>query len=201
MSRGLVHGVGVYEKGDRFFSGTSPFQTREYRAWIAMLRRCYSKTLSKSTSSKYTSYRDCTVSENFKNFQYFAEWCQHQIGFNKVGYSLDKDIIKVGNREYGEDSCVFVPEEINNFVLTLKKVRGAYPVGVYLDKRVGKFVARVSDLKEVKWLGSFSTPEEAFQAYKIAKENRAKELAIKYEGVVDDRVTTALNNYTITIDD
>lgn len=30
----------------------------------------------------YTTYHNCYVAEEFKDFQFFAEWCNKQIGFN-----------------------------------------------------------------------------------------------------------------------
>ena len=201
MSRKLVYGVGYYEKSERFFSGTSPFQTKEYKTWKSMLRRCYSKEVGWNVDRKTASYLGCVVSENFKNFQYFAEWCQHQVGFDLFGYSLDKDILFKGNREYHEDKCVFVPQEMNNFPLTCKFVRGDCPVGVTFDKRLCKYAAKIHFDGAHRHLGVYKTSEEAFNAYKTAKESQAKQLAIKYKGLVDERVIESLNNYTVEITD
>lgn len=48
-----------------------------------------------------------------------------------------------------------------------------------------------------EYLGFYNTPEDAFVAYKNAKENYAKELAVKWKDLVDIRVTEALLNYTV----
>ena len=51
------------------------------------------------------------------------------------------------------------------------------------------------------YLGLFDTPEKAFQAYKIAKENYLKELAEKYKSQIDPRAYDALMNYQVEITD
>lgn len=50
-------------------------------------------------------------------------------------------------------------------------------------------------------LGYFRTPEEAFQSYKIAKEEWIKEVANKWRDKLDVKVYEALCNYKIEIDD
>jgi len=52
-----------------------------------------------------------------------------------------------------------------------------------------------------KCIGRFNTIEEAFYAYKKAKENYIKETANKYKDVIDIRVYNALMNYEVEITD
>jgi hypothetical protein len=199
----LVCGVGVYEKG-KYVAYVGGISTKEYRIWISMLQRCYLT----SVQTKYPTYIGCSVSENFKNFQWFAEWCNNQIGFGIKGYQLDKDIIIKGNKVYSEDTCVFLPKPVNMFLTDCKRLRGSLPIGVTLHKlfRVnGKIDTYIracisSDNKNIS-LGSYDTPEAAFAAYKEAKEAMAKQLAIKWAGMVDDRVITALNNFEVHYND
>ena len=56
---------------------------------------------------------------------------------------------------------------------------------------------------ETKFIGRFNTPLEAFNAYKIAKENYIKELAEKYfqEGKITEKVYNALMKYEVEITD
>lgn len=167
-------------------------RTKEYDLWTAMLSRVY--------SGRYKAYTSCSVSDNFKNFQYFAEWCQHQIGFNIEGYSLDKDILVKGNKIYSEDTCVFVPDELNGSMLLQKKSRGEYPIGVQYRANYTNRPYRAIHTK-TNYSSSHATAECAFQAYKQVKEDYMKSLAVKYKGTVDDRVIVALENYTVNIED
>jgi hypothetical protein len=52
-------------------------------------------------------------------------------------------------------------------------------------------------------LGTFDTPYDAFNAYKIAKEQYIKELAEKYiqEGKITEKVYNALMRYEVEITD
>ena len=55
--------------------------------------------------------------------------------------------------------------------------------------------------KKKRHLGSFDTPEEAFQAYKVAKESHIKEIADKWKDKIEPRVYEAMYNYKVEITD
>lgn len=192
----LVYGAGVYKKG-KFTSKKFNKITKEYRIWSAMLQRCHSEIW----KLKYQSYRNCTCSESFKDFQYFAEWCQKQIGFENDGWHLDKDILVKGNKHYSEDTCIFVPSRLNLAFVKNDKVRGELPVGVYFNKQMRKYRARLWLETGYTYLGSFDTSKEAFLTYKQQKEMYLKRLAETYAGLVDGRVIDALTQYVVEITD
>ena len=196
MSEKLVHGVGVYEKGE-YTSRVGGMRTKEYELWKSMLQRCYSQRF----QVRCSTYIGCTISEEFKYFQKFAEWCQSQAGFGVKGYSLDKDLIYKGNKQYNRDSCAFVPSEVNTLILQRNSSRGEWPIGVYLDKNSGRFRAKCSLGKTPQHIGYFSTPEEAFLCYKTAKEAYIKVVAEKYKDSIDPRVYQALMEWEIHIYD
>jgi len=122
-------------------------------------------------------------------------------GFGFDGWELDKDIIHKGSKLYSKDSCCFVPTEVNLLLTKCDNSRGEYPVGVYFDKPSGKFMARLRINGKMKYLGLFSTPEEAFFAYKLAKEAQIKAVAEKWKHLLDERVFQALLAYEVNIDD
>ena len=74
-----VCGVGIL--GAKYPSKVNDVKTKEYELWTSMLERCYSATLKK----KYPTYEGCEVSDNFKSFEYFYEWCNKQIGSGNEG--------------------------------------------------------------------------------------------------------------------
>lgn len=141
------------------------------------------------------------MSENFKYFQYFAEWCNNQIGFGNLDWHLDKDILVKGNKQYSENTCCFIPSEVNLLFTKRGRLRGEYPIGVTFHKGQGKFNARVMKEGVKLNLGSFNCPVEAFYAYKCAKEQHIKDVANRYREVIDERVYFAMINYEINIDD
>ena len=50
-------------------------------------------------------------------------------------------------------------------------------------------------------LGYFETPKEAFQAYKVAKENYIKQVADEYKDKIPYRLYEAMYNYEVEITD
>ena len=191
-----VFGVGIV--GTKYLIKVNGVITKEYVLWKGMLQRCYSDTYKK----KYTTYEGCEASENFKSFEYFYEWCHRQVGFNNKDWQLDKDLLIKGNKVYSEDSCVFLPREINQLLVKCTASRGKYLIGVYWCNTKKAFVAQVGKSKgKQERLGCFKTEIEAFNAYKVAKEAFVKEQAEKWKGKIDDRAYNALMKYTVEITD
>ena len=195
-----VFGVGVV--GTKYPPTINDVQTKEYVLWQSMLRRCYSDAYKK----KHPTYEGCEVSDNFKSYEYFYEWCHNQIGFGNDGngntFQLDKDLLTKGNKVYSEYSCIFLPNEINLLLTKRTTSRGNHLIGVYYHKRDKAFVAQVNKNKgKQEHLGYFATEIEAFNAYKTAKEAFVKEQANKFKSQIDERAYEALMNYTVEIDD
>ena len=191
-----VFGVGIL--GTKYLTTIIGRTTKEYELWTHMLQRCYSNTLKK----KYPTYEGCEVSDNFKNYEYFYEWCHNQIGFGIEGFELDKDLLIKGNKVYNESTCVFIPAEINSLLTKCTASRGECLIGVSWHKRDKVFMATVSKNKgKSEHLGSFNTEIEAFKAYKEAKEVFVKEQANKFKSQIDIRAYSALMNYTVEITD
>ena len=169
--------------------------TDAYNRWHGMLKRCY---YSKEHTQRRQSYSDCIVCPEWLRFSVFKEW------FDKnyiQGYALDKDIISKGNRVYSPDTCCFVPQEINGLIIQNKSRRNSCPIGVFPIKYSNRTKYRAS-MNDV-YIGTYDTPEEAFQAYKSAKEQKVKELATQYfqEGKITQRVYHALMEYQVEITD
>ena len=191
-----VHGVGLL--GTKYSNTINGVRTKEYVLWQSMLERCYSDKFQK----KYPTYEGCEVSDNFKYYEYFYEWCHKQVGFNNEGWHLDKDLLVKGNKVYSEDSCIFIPEEINLLLTKRTASRGEYLIGVHWSKTNKAFRAQVSKSKgKREHLGLFNTELEAFFAYKQAKESFIKEQANKFKSEIDPRAYEALMNYTVEITD
>ena len=191
-----VCGVGII--GTKYPVSEGGRDTKDYALWKRMLERCYSDSYQK----KRPTYEGCEVSDNFKYYEYFYEWCNKQIGFDVKGWHLDKDLLIKGNKVYSENSCVFIPPEINTLLIKRAASRGEYLIGVYWDKTHKAFVAQVNKNKgKQEHLGLFTTEIEAFNTYKQAKETFIKEQAEKWKSQIDTRAYNALMNYEVSIDD
>ena len=190
-ARTLVKGVGIF---DSEFATTDKEVLMADRVWRSMLSRCYSKKY----QEKEPSYIDCSVCEEWLLFSNFKKWFDE----NYVdGYALDKDILIKGNKVYSPDTCCFVPQEINAMLTKCNRTRGMYPIGV--SKCKNRFRVYLSVSGSRLFLGSFVTIEEAFNAYKKAKEAHIKEVAQRYyvKGEITERVYDALMRYEVEITD
>lgn len=196
---GLIYGVGVNDR--RLPTRVNGKTTREYNLWDNMLRRCYSST----SHERQPTYIGCEVSDAFRHYSYFHEWANEQIGFRSTDYSgawqMDKDLLVKGNKVYGENTCVFVPQCLNRLLVKRDASRGACPIGVSWHKQTEMYKAtcRVDGVQQ--HLGCYSTAKDAFYAYKEFKENLIKRVAREYQDQIDPRVFEALLNYAVEIND
>lgn len=197
----LIHKFGVVD-----FEGkvtTNGRRNKDYSLWASMLQRCYSA----NTNARKGVYIGCSVSENFKSYSYFSLWCEKQKGYgnkdcnNKV-WHLDKDLLVKGNRVYSEDTCVFIPQQINALLTKRQNLRGEHPIGTSLNRKSGKFQANCKNGDgKLIYLGLHATPKEAFLVYKTFKESLIKEVANKYKEQLDQRAYKALMEYQVEITD
>ena len=195
-----VYSIGIV--GTKYPSTINGVLTKEYNLWQHMLKRCYSDKYQK----KRPTYEGCEVSDNFKSYEYFYDWCNKQIGFSNDGngypFHLDKDLLVKGNKIYSESTCVFIPSEINSLLTKCTASRGKHLIGVSWHKTRKSFIAMVNKNKgKQEHLGYFSTEIEAFNAYKQAKESFIKEQAEKWKDEIDERAYSALMNYQVEITD
>ena len=191
-----VHGVGI--AGAKYPITVNGVKTKEYMLWCSMLERCYNATYQKQRPT----YEGCEVSDNFKSYEYFYEWCNKQIGFDSEDWHLDKDLLIKGNKVYSESTCVFIPREVNTLLTKSTASRGEHLIGVFWNKTNNAFRARVNKNKgKQEHLGYFNTEIEAFKAYKEAKESFIKEQANVWKDKIDERAYKALMNYTVDIND
>ena len=168
-----------------------------YRQWQNMIVRCYNERY----HIRFPTYIGCTVSDEFKDYSKWREWYDNY-PCKQDGWHMDKDLLIKGNKVYSEDTCVFLPKEINLVLTKRTASRGEHLIGVHWCKRDKSFKAQISKNKgKQEYLGSFKTEIEAFNAYKVAKESFVKEQADKYKDMLDPRAYSALQNYVVNIDD
>lgn len=194
FKRSLVYGVGVNDWNGKVWVGGKMIM--EYNLWCAMLQRCFDEKY----KQKKPTYNDVTCSKEWLSMTPFIEDVSKMKGYGFEGWQLDKDILVKGNKLYSKDTCCFVPQEVNSLLIKRDNCRGEYPVGVYFDKATG-IRARLRINGKAKHLGYFTTADEAFQAYKLAKEAQIKVVAQKWKHLLDNRVFQALMAYEVAIDD
>lgn len=198
----LVFGLGFNDR--KYPASIGRVNTETYRVWSRMLHRC-----TNDCHIDHKSYIGTTCSDNFKNYSFFYEWCNKQIGFgnkdeNRRSWQLDKDLLIKGNKLYSEDTCVFVPPKMNKLLIKSDAARGECPIGVSVHKTTRKYKASCGSAKQIGqdiYLGLFDTSLDAFLAYKTYKEMVIKEVANEYKEQIDPRAYQALMCYEVNIND
>ena len=182
-----VYGVGI---NDVPGSGArKPNQKAYYHVWCRMLERSYHH-------NHYPTYAGCTVDPRWHYLSNFKQWYEDQ--GDVTGKQLDKDIISPNNKVYGPDTCFFVSRQLNMFFTKSDKIRGKYPIGVCYHRgqhssRKKPYQVQVRNGEgKLKFIGSYYTPEEAYQAFIQAKKGELLERFILPE--TDQRLKNALMN-------
>ncbi len=157
--------------------------------WDSINRRC------KDDEIKLPSYYGCR--NIFQDFQYFASWCQDQYGYLERleggnFWHIDKDILVPGNKNYGPDTCCFVPPILNS-LLTFNKKGINLPPGVTKSKYSG-YQCNISIGGKKRYLGTFSTPEEAYNAWKVAKIEYVESILEIYKDM-PEKVIAGIRNH------
>lgn len=182
-----IFGVAIFDYSNIINKNT--IEHKSYTVWYSMIRRCYSDVYHKG----HPTYIGCTVCDEWLLFSNFKKWFDE----NYIeGYALDKDILIKGNKVYSPETCCFVPNEINQLLCNKSKRKHDLPKGVCKTK-YNKYIACLSVGNNIKRLGNYNTKEEAFNAYKRAKEEYIKEVANRYKYKIDVRAYNSLIDYVI----
>ena len=175
---------------------------KEFKIWFHMIERCYDAKY----QERNPTYKGCKVEDYLLNFQHMGEWLEnnyYEVPGEKM--CLDKDILCKGNKVYSRETCIFVPQRINTLFTKRDKSRGDTPIGVTPTSSGNYRVDCHNGYGKTIYLGTYSTREEAFQAYKEYKEKVIKEVIDSYEGIIPEpfysRLKTAMYNYEVEITD
>jgi hypothetical protein len=130
----------------------------QYSVWVNMVHRGYSEKV----RSKYPTYKDVTICEEWRSFSAFKSWMDTQ---EWNGKDLDKDILVIGNKHYSPETCCFVEHSINSMLIDCGAARGFLPQGVTFHSETGKYRARCRVKGGIKYLGLHITAVAASKAY------------------------------------
>lgn len=159
--------------------------TSAYICWSDLLGRIYGKII----NIKEPTYKNCTISEEWLNFQNFADfYYKNCLDFS---FQIDKDIILKNNKHYSSETCCFVPNEINMLFRSYEK-ENIYGEGIRLktDRKIPKFTAQFRNI----YLGKSENLETIQKIYFKAKEQYIHQLAEKYKKYLKSEIYTLLKN-------
>ena len=148
-----------------------------YQAWGNMLSRAYSAKY----HARQPTYSGVSVCDEWRSFMSFRGWwIENQVD----GWQLDKDLMS-DSREYSPETCVFVPQWLNNLTTDSGAARGVHPIGVKFHKGTGRFQAQCRNTVTNKnqHIGLFDTTEEAHLAWRTRKLELALELKPKMDEI------------------
>jgi len=171
-----LHGVGYY--GDTSSEIYKKYAgTKAVTMWKGMIKRSFSKLELKHKIAQ----RSNEVSEDFKCLVNFLKFYDENAYYIGEELALDKDLLSLkGRRLYSSETCCLLPDRLNNLINVTHAKQSSEPTGV-CKRENGQFGAKVLIDKKPVNLGTFDTPEEAFLAYKTAKEAYVKQVADEYK--------------------
>ena len=168
--------VGYIGNG-RFKSMVNKKTTQEYEVWRNMLQRCYDE----KTQERQPGYKMVKVCKDWHNFQNFAKFYEDNYPkINNLKLSLDKDLLQQGteNKIYSPETCVFLPQYVNNFLTNKKSNNTSGYTGVswYSDSKKWVVHIHLLEKNKQKTLGYFQTPELASQSYQQARAEQSEKV-------------------------
>ena len=177
-----IRGIGYLGEGE-YMTNQSLHERRAFGIWCGMIDRVYNE----EKRSKYETYSDCIICDEWQNYQIFREWYDkefYQVGTERM--HLDKDILVKGNKFYSPDTCLIVPQRINMLFLQ-KPNKYNLPSGIS-PMANNRYRADYNGKK----VGNYDTLEEAIQAHDNEKRKAIKKVADEYKQVIPDKVYKAL---------
>lgn len=117
-----LFGVGYIGDGE-YKTKYNKKPSKAYQILHDMITRCYSRKY----QIKKPSYKTCTVSKEWHNFQNFAKWFDSNY---MEGFVLDKDLLSSCKKIYSKETCVFIPHCLNSFMTNKKSSNKSECIGV-----------------------------------------------------------------------
>ena len=198
----MVYGVGIV--GDKYKTvDENSKSTKEYMTWYHIIQRCFSSRL----KEKQPAYKNIVCCNEWLLYENFYDWLHSQPNFDKwysgKRWAVDKDILIKDSKIYSPETCCLIPQNVNCLFLKREAERGPYPIGV--SYRKDRFLASCHNpfTNNREELGYHVTPENAFNTYKLYKEDIIKRVAeIEFAaGNITEKCYVAMINYKVEITD
>ena len=146
-----------------------------YKKWRSIIERCCS-------NNRYENHMICDEWIYFSNFK---SWMEEQDWNNKI---LSKTLLSSKNNLYSPKYCVFVDYKIANIISIPNKGKYNYPIGVFYDPCVKKYMSRFNN-GEKNYTKYFKKSLDAHKFWQISKIEYIIELANQQN---DQKIITAL---------
>lgn len=151
--------------------------------WMCPIYTKWTQMRTRTTNVKYQdirpTYTGTLVHDDWLYFSKFKNWIDnHPVGGYLNILELDKDL-KSDLHMYSADTCLLIPDYINNAYRISAGNRGMYPLGVSKDGDLYKTSVRM--FGELKNKGRYKTPDAAHRAWQLGKIEYTDMIIKKYE--------------------
>jgi hypothetical protein len=145
---------------------------------------------------------------DFCNFDSFVEWSREQTGYSCENYNLDADILSDDEKVYSQNTCLFIPQQLNRFIQGRRISTSTGKQGITMPREnvilvrchIDTGFQKETLLHKHLSLRDMKVAEELY----IEAKRKAKNIWIKTltEGkyIVDSRVIDYLNNMEFKYD-
>lgn len=181
-----VYGVGYLGEGKYKVYIDQEHLEPVYNVWRTLLGRCCTEKHRK----QFPAYIDCQVYDEWLCYQNFAQWWNDNIYYvGNERMHLDKDIKYAGNKLYSPETCIIVPQSINEiFHISGRKNK---------DKDLPYTIKRTSRGKysvsyKGNTLGKYDTIEECVDIYMRAKRKHIKAKVEEMKDEIPDEIKNIL---------
>lgn len=152
------------------------------QVWVCPIYKKWHDMRTRTANPKYhitrPTYTGALVHDDWLYFSKFKRWIDnHPVGSYLNVLELDKDL-KTDLHIYSEDTCLLIPDYINNAYRISAGNRGIYPLGV--SEKGNSYSASVRMFGELKHKGRYTTPEEAHCAWQLGKIEYTDLIIAKY---------------------
>ena len=163
---------------------------KSYQVWKDLIKRCYDPKY----HEKFPTYKHCEVCDEWLYFSNFKKWFDDNYRWDLrnqgIRMELDKDLLSDDVKIYSPSSCVFLPNNVNTFIVKKNSNNTSGYRGVTWSKQKKKWVAGIIDFntKKRKNLGLFEDIVEASNAYALARQQEVEKVKayMKSLGYSDD---------------
>lgn len=178
LKKNKIHGVAINDyEGSMKEDGKD---IRSYQTWKGMLKRCYDENFVKKRKASDIA-KVCDEWLYFSNFKKWFDdnyrWDLHNKG---IRLELDKDLLSDGIKIYSPSTCVFLPNNVNSFIMRQYSSNTSGYRGVAWNKQKKKWVAGIIDFytKKRRNLGVFYDIIDASNAYMLARRQEAEKVKL-----------------------
>ncbi|ANS42649.1 hypothetical protein [Serratia inhibens] len=183
----LVSGIGTNDlayniEKQKEIGLTPELQKDCYKAWNDRLK-----------AQKNGRATVCTEWLTYSNFA--SWWLDTQID----GWSIDKDWLVAGNKEYSPNNCVWIPNKINTLMNDGRKKNNGLPMGVSIQRQKKKcgvynYYQTKCNVNNVQKCTTFNAPEEAHRQWQLWKTEEINNVICEFESdsCLDSRIVDRL---------